>query len=196
MFISPTEILSLLEHYKYLVIFPIAIVEGPIIIITTGFLVYLGVLNAFIAYTMLVVADSLGDSLYYCVGKYWGKSRFIRKVGRYIGYNEKSEEYLENHFRRHKVKTFLLAKVSHGLGGSVQIASGIARVRYLEFLELNLIGTMPKVLALLVVGFYVGGSYVKIDNYLDLIGMTIITVAVLVLAYIVGRRLVVDYLSK
>ena len=94
MFISPPEILSLLEHYKYLVIFPIAIFEGPIIIIITGFLVYLGVLNVFIAYAMLVIADSLGDSLYYCIGKYWGKSRFIRKVGRYIGYDEKSEEYL------------------------------------------------------------------------------------------------------
>src|SRR6185295_20205952 len=81
MFISPSDVLGILEHYKYLVIFPIAVIEGPIIIVISGFLVYMGFLNVYVAYVVLVVADTIGDSLYYLVGKYWGRSAWIMKIG-------------------------------------------------------------------------------------------------------------------
>jgi membrane-associated protein len=196
MLISPTNILTLLEHYKYFVIFPIAVVEGPIIIIISGFLVYLGYLNAVIAYVLLVVADTIGDSLYYLIGKYWGRSNFIKKIGRYVGYNQKSEELLETHFRKHTLKTILLAKFSHGLGGSVQVAAGIARIRYLEFIELNLIGTMPKTIILLVIGYYLGSSYLEINSYLDLIATMLITVIVFTLLYLVARKYVKNHFAN
>ncbi len=196
MFISPNEILSILEHYKYFLIFPIAIIEGPIIIIITGFLVFLGYLNAYVALCVLVVADVIGDSMYYLIGRFWKRSNWIRRGAKFLGYNEKSESFLEEHFRNHKGKTFLLAKVSHGVGGAVQVSSGIAGVAYSEFLKFSILGTIPKVLVLFFIGFYAGNSYQKIDNILNYIAQITLSLAVLLVIYFLIARYAKNYLVK
>ncbi len=193
MFISPQEALTILEHYKYLLIFPITVVEGPIIIIISGFLVYLGFLNAISAYIILSIADIIGDSLYYAIGLYWRRWAWIKKYARLLGYNENSEAFLESHFRKHKGKTFLLAKISHGIGGAIQIAAGIARVNYWQFLFYSIIGTLPKTLILMLIGFYLGSSYIKIDGIFNYIAMVTVGISVLLIFFYVILQ---KYLKK
>lgn len=196
MIISPAELLFILENYRYWIIFPIAIFEGPIIIIISGFLIHLGVLNGYIAYLILVVADLIGDSLYYSIGKYWKKTKWIKKVGRFVGYDEKSDEFLEEHFKKHKVKTFLIGKISHGLGGTIQIASGIAGVRYYEFFGLSLLGTIPKVFALILVGFYLGSYYERINGYLQNMAFIIIGSVSIVMFFVISKKLKRNFYNK
>lgn len=196
MFASPAELLSILEQYKYWIIFPIAVFEGPIIIIISGFLVSLGYLNGWIAYVVVIIADMIGDSIYYSIGRFWGKSKFIKKIGKYIGYDEGSEKYIEDHFKRHKVKTFMIGKVTHGLGGTIQVASGIAKVTYKEFFWLSLIGTAPKALGLLILGYYLGSYYERINNYLQNIALVSVTVLILVLLWVISNKLKKDFLNK
>ncbi|KND47832.1 MAG: DedA family protein [Parcubacteria bacterium C7867-006] len=196
MFISPTEVLAILEHYKYFLIFPIAIIEGPIIIIITGFLVYLGYLNGFVAYSVLVVADIIGDSMYYGIGKLWKKSALVKKWAKIIGYDENSEAFLEDHFRKHKGKTFLLAKISHGIGGAVQVSSGIAGVNYFEFLTYSVLGTIPKAALLFFVGYYAGSSYVRIDSYFDFIAKITLTLSFLLVIYFILSKYAKRYLTS
>lgn len=184
MFISATDVLTILEHYKYFLIFPIAIIEGPIIIIITGFLVFLGYLNAYVALAVLVIADVIGDSMYYTMGRYWKKTPWVRKWAKFLGYDDRSEIFLEAHFKKHKGKTFLLAKISHGIGGVVQISSGIAGVKYSDFLKYSILGTIPKAIILFFVGFYAGNYYLKIDNVLDYIAKITLSLAFLVFMYI------------
>jgi membrane protein DedA with SNARE-associated domain len=61
---SLTEVVQWLLYYKYFVLFPIMVVEGPIITIIAGFLVSLGHLNGLAAYAVLVAGDVTGDSIY------------------------------------------------------------------------------------------------------------------------------------
>jgi membrane-associated protein len=186
---SPSEVLAILEHYKYLVIFPIAVVEGPIIIVISGFLVYLGVLNGVVAYILLVIADVLGDVLYYSIGRFWRGSRWVRKLLGFLGYSEKSEEFLENHFEKHIGKTILISKFSHGIGGAVQVASGIAQVDIREYLLYSFLGTIPKTVLLLFLGYFLGSSYIKINGYLN-------DIALFTTGFIVCIILVYYFLSK
>lgn len=186
---SPSELLLILEHYRYWIIFPIAIFEGPIISIISGFLVKLGYLNGLIVYFALVFADLIGDSLYYSIGRFWRKSTWIKKIGRFVGYDENSEKYLEEHFKKHKIKTFMIGKVTHGLGGTVQIASGIAKVKYREFLWLSLVGTAPKALLLVIIGYYVGTYYERINSYLHLLAIFTFGSVFLVVFFIVSKKL-------
>lgn len=190
MFISLSDIVTILEEYTYWLIFPLAIFEGPIIIIIAGFLAYLGTLNFFIAYTVVTAADILGDCLYYSIGRFWRSSTRIKKIGYFLGYSDKSEEFLENHFKKHKMKTFLVAKFAHGVGATVQIASGIAKVNFAEFVGYSILGTIPKVLILFTFGFYAGQSYAKIDGYLGYIAVTTLAVSILAILYfVVGKKL-------
>lgn len=196
MLFSPAEILSILEHYKYLVIFPIAVIEGPIIIIISGFLVSLGFLNGLVAYSVLVVADVIGDTLYYLIGKYWRSSTRIKKYAKFIGFDERSEVFLEEHFRKHKIKTFLIAKISHGMGWSVWISAGIARIKYLELVFYSLMGTLIKTSVLLLLGYYIGKSYVEINSYLHYIALFTITLALIIFLFFITKRLSKNFFNK
>ncbi len=66
----PKHIIRFLIRYKYQVLFPITVIEGPIITIVSGFLVSRGYLS--FASTLFVVlsGDLLSDSFLYGVGKF------------------------------------------------------------------------------------------------------------------------------
>lgn len=196
MFISPAELLVILEKYRYWIIFPIAIFEGPIIIIISGFLVKLGYLNGLIAYTVVVVADIIGDSIYYSIGRFWGTSKFVKKLGSFVGYDDSTEKFLEEHFKKHKMKTFMIGKVSHGLGGSVQIASGIGKVSYGEFVWLSLLGTVPKTIVLILIGYFLGTYYERIDDYLHNIALVTISIFLVFLLVIIGNKIKTNFLNS
>jgi membrane protein DedA with SNARE-associated domain len=196
MFFSPSELLSLLGQYKYWVIFPIAVVEGPIIMIISGFLVNLGVLNAFIAYSVLVVADVLGDTVYYFIGRYWRKTFWVKKLMSFFGYDETTELYLEEHFRKHKFRTFLIGKFTHGIGGMIEIASGIAGMRFWEYLFISFVTTMPKALVLVSIGYYAGIYYEKINGYFQNFAFITIGAVLIFVFFTVSKKLKADLLSK
>ena len=192
-----TQVLLLLEQYKYILIFPIVVFEGPIITVISGLLVSLGYLNGIVAFVVLVAGDLTGDFLYYLLGRFGRHSRWIKKLGVFVGYNEKSEHYLEEHFKKHKGKTFMLGKLAHGVGTTVLVAAGIAQVSIPEFLWWNLLGTIPKTLILLLIGYYAGSSYVQIDKYLSsFAAVTVGIVVVLIIAYILLNRFAKDYFTK
>lgn len=183
MLIPLSDILIILEKYKYWLIFPVAIIEGPIIIVISGFLVYLGFLNTYITYIILVVGDSIGDSMYYAIGRYGGNITWIKKIGYFLGYSQKIKVSLINHFDRHTTKTLLLAKFSHGLGSAVQVTAGLAKINFSKYLSIEVLGTLVKTLILFVLGFYIGESYEQINNYLQMIAITVIGVVIFIISY-------------
>lgn len=177
--LPPTQFLPPLNYYRYLLLFPIVVVEGPIATILAGFLVSLGYLDFPLAYGLAVAADLLGDTLYYLVGRF-GAKRVVDRWGKYLGISWDQIEKLDRHFERHVGKTLLLGKLTHGAGGLILLAAGAAEVPYPAFLWFNLLGTLPKSLALLLVGFYFGHAYRSIRTYLNDIALITIGIVVLV----------------
>ena len=169
------------------------IVEGPIITIICGFLLYLGFLNVFVLYPLLVFGDLIGDALYYAIGKYASRLAWVQKILNSLGYTQKSKEFLENHFEKHTWKTLLLAKISHGIGGSIQVSAGMAGVKFRKYIFIDFVGTVPKTLALLLVGFYLGHSYMTIDAYLDYLAYILLGVAVIVVLYLILNKYTKNY---
>ena len=187
------NILIILEQYKYLVIFPIMIIEGPIISVISGFMIYLGFLNAFIIYPLLVFGDLIGDSTYYAIGKYCKEFNWVKKLELSLGYDEKSEKFLKNHFENHTIKTLIIAKMSHGFGIPVQITAGMVKVKFFKYISAEIVGTMPKTLILLVIGFYLGDSYKMIDGYFDFIAFVVISILVLTFLYLILNKYIKSY---
>ena len=195
MLISLPHALVLLGYYKYWLIFPIMVLEGPIITVISGFLVSLGTLNAFVAYPLLVFGDLLGDILHYWIGKYWMRFVWVRKIANFLGYDERREQELANHFQKHTVKTLLLAKISHGVGTVVQIAAGMAQMDFWRFVFWNFVGILPKTLLLLLLGYYLGNSYIKIDTYFDGIATVTISIVVLLAISLIVKRMIKNKIS-
>ena len=166
MIFSFTQIITWLTAYKYFFLFPVAVVEGPIVTIIAGLLSSLGHLNIFIAYIVIVVADIVGDCIYYASG-YYGGLRFIERWGRFLGITTEHVKKLETHFSKHSGKTLIIGKLTHAIGGVVLVTAGVAKVPFRRFVWYNFISTLPKSLILLLIGFYFGKAYQQINVYFN-----------------------------
>ncbi len=181
-------VISWLLQYRYLVLFPLVVIEGPIVTIIAGFLASLGNLNIFIAYPVIVVADIVGDLFMYAQGR-WGGKAVARKWGHHFGLKPETIVRLEEHFKNHPGKTLLIGKLSHFFGGPVLIAAGMARMRISKFLWYNFLGTMPKSIILLFIGFYFGQAYAKFDRFFTLAGWIIIFAVICVIIYFIIAKI-------
>jgi membrane protein DedA with SNARE-associated domain len=180
--------LSWLLAYKYWALFPIAVIEGPIITVAAGFLITLGVFNPFLAYAVIVVGDTVGDMLHYCVG-YFGGKRFIEKWGKYFGVSLNTIVPLEKTFADKGHSFFFWGKALHGIGGAFLIAAGLIRYPFGKFLVSNVLGTLVKSALLLVIGFYFGQFLEKINSSLNIVAViTIVLVPVAAVLYFFWRK--------
>lgn len=143
--------------YKYLVLFPAAILEGPIITIIVGSLCASGQMDFLTSYFIIVAGDLTGDSLYYSLGRF-GRNKFISKWGHRIGLHEKRISHIDRHFLNHAGKTLILGKVSFSMEVPIIIAAGIARFSYTRFMLYMVTGALPKTLMLLLIGYFFGYS--------------------------------------
>jgi len=189
------QIILLLTAHKYLFLFPVVVVEGPIITVIAGFLSSLGFLNIFIAYAVIVVGDIVGDIMFYAIG-YYGRQKFVNRWGRFLGITSERVERLEKHFEKHS-KTLIVVKLSQGIGAVVLVAAGIARVPFRKFVWYNFIPTLPKSLILILIGYYSGESYVKISSYLDYAAIgTVIAAVIFIVIYFMMRKVSKKYADR
>lgn len=181
------DIAQWLLNYRYLILFPLTVIEGPITTVTAGILSSLGFLNAFIVYAVVVLGDLVGDTLYYSIGR-WGRKPLSR-WGRFIGFNKERLEKIDEHFREHGGKTLIAAKLSHAVGAIALISAGISHLPYRRFIFFNFWATLPKSLVLVLIGYYFGNTFLRLQRYFDYAWLgTLVIAIVLLLIYLVLRK--------
>ena len=184
--LSLDHIVAWIIHYKYLVIFPFAVFEGPVITIITGFLASIGQLNFWVAFGVVGFADLVGDTIYYCLGRF-GRERFLARFGKFFGLNPARVQQIEGHFQNHPWKIFGFGKIAHGTGSIILAAAGLSRVPYWEFLGYNIPTTLVNTFALVVLGFYFGQAYNSIDQYLKYYSIAVVILLAGLYIYLIKR---------
>ena len=184
--LSTTAIIALLIKYRYFLIFPIAFLEGPIISMVVGFLIYAGYLSGIVAFGLLILADLVGDSFYYFLGRF-GRKRFLTKYGRYIGMNEARILVLEKQFEKNHWKILAVGK-TQAIGSLILVAAGVAKAPFDKFLWYNLLGSFPKTLIFILIGYFFGHGYLEINKFSGYTGWASISLSILlVFSYIAVR---------
>jgi len=166
MVFSSAIYVSWLLKFRYLAIFPLAVIEGPIITVLIGFFISLGVFNPLIAYVVIVAGDLVGDALHYAAGR-WGGRKFIDRWGRYFGVGPGQIETIKNQFDKRGDKLLFVGKMSHGIGGAFLVAAGFIKMPFNKFIFANMLATLVKSVVLLTIGFYFGQSLTRIKSILD-----------------------------
>jgi len=166
MVLTLTEITTLLLTYRYLFLFPIVVIEGPIITVIAGFYISLGVFNPFLTYLVVVLGDLTGDVIFYYLG-YYGRKRFLDRWGHYFGATPERVERLTEKMRANAGKVLLTGKTIEGTGALVQATAGLAQVPFRKFIWYDTIPTVLKSFLYLLIGFYFGQAYNEIARYFD-----------------------------
>lgn len=185
------QIFSLLYTYSYLVLFPLVVIEGPVVTIIAGFLVSVGFMDFIPTYLTVVAGDLTGDMVYYSAGRWWFNGAY-KSILKFFKININLVHKLENGLKKNKGPFLFFGKLSHAIGGLVLFAAGSAKIPMRDFLEFNFLATLPKSLILILVGYYFGSTVTSFRKTLDftVLGLFVFTIIM------VGLYFAITYFSK
>ncbi len=161
------SVVSLLQYYKYPIIFPLATFEGPVVSLAVGFLVRVGVFKFLLAYLVMITGDIIPDSLFYFIGYYGNEAKVAKK------YLSKSK-FFSNHFPaverlwlEHPVKIMFFGKLAYGMALPFLITAGMTKIPYKRFIKIAFPITLLQYFVLMVVGYYLGSLYGGATKYVE-----------------------------
>jgi membrane protein DedA with SNARE-associated domain len=178
------HILRFLAKYKYQVIFPIAVIEGPVVTVITGILISRGQLSPLPAFLIIFAADMVSDPALYLLGRFGRhllhKLTFMKLPLERLG-------PLERQFERDPWKTMIIGKLSYGVGSMFVVAAGAARMPWFRFLQYMATLDAVKSGFLLIIGYFCGRAILHSRGYLKYYAIAVIVLLPLV-HYLLHRR--------
>lgn len=149
--------------YGLALLWPLAVIEGPIVSVVAGVLCSQGLLAWYWVYPLLVLGDLCGDLLYYAAGRL--SHSWLHRVGPRFGLPVARGEAMAGRVRDHDLRMLLIGKWTHAVGAFVLVAAGAARIGLSRFVVINLLATLPKSALLLGVGYYAGANFTDWLNH-------------------------------
>ncbi|MFZ3020306.1 MAG: DedA family protein [Minisyncoccia bacterium] len=176
MFISAAKIATLLLTYKYILIIPLAFLEGHVISLVAGFLGRMGYVNPFIAWFLIVIGNLIGDIVLYYLGLKKGE-KLAFSWGKYVGITEAHIEKSKEIFYKHKSRILLFSKLSNGFGLAMAIlfTAGMTKIPFKTYMFWNVIGEFIWTGLLVSLGFFFGHFYITIGETISRIGLIVVT---------------------
>ncbi|HEY9583966.1 MAG TPA: DedA family protein [Candidatus Paceibacterota bacterium] len=183
-----TETAALILAYKYYIIFPLAVFEGPILAAVAGFFITTGYLNFIPVYLIVILGDVIGDLLMYGLGRF-GRKILLGRVGRIFKITEEKLEQAKEYFNLHQKKAIVFSKLVHGIGAAGLIAAGSLKISYWRFMKICLIVSFFQSAFLIGLGVLFGKAYIQLGEYLNYYSSASIVIAIAVLIFFIFKRL-------
>lgn len=167
---------GLIRDYGLLILAPLAVLEGPVVSVVSGYLARLGLVGLPLVFGVLVLADLAGDLLLYGLGRQGRAGVALPWLARF-GVTRRRLARTLRAFRKNDARILVLGKLTHSAGFAVLLAAGMARMPVLRFLMLNLLATLPKVAICLALGWWLGAVSDRVGNWM--MGLTALVVVCL-----------------
>ncbi len=183
--------LNLILTYKYLLIFPFAIVDGTTTSLICGFFISLGTLNFVWAYLILLSGDLFPDIFLYCVGRYSSEKNFIKKYGVKIFATANLHKTLEHLWNNHGIKTFIFTKLSYGMAIPFLISAGLIKYPVKKYSAMCLIISAIKAFIIIMIGYHLGSSYKIASHYIEYfyIVMAVIFILIIIFYFLLSKKI-------
>jgi membrane-associated protein len=157
--------LQLLLTYRYIILIPLAIIEGPITSVVAGFLSTSGIFNLLLVFPIMVLGDMVGDSIFYGLGR-WG-SGILHRHGHRIGATPERLAEAKVYFGNNHHKALVMSKLIHGIGLSGLVVAGSLKVPYPRYIKTCTLIAIGQSLIFLTLGVFFGHAFMLIGKYLN-----------------------------
>jgi membrane protein DedA with SNARE-associated domain len=172
--------------YKYGLLFPLAVVEGPVLAVIVGWLCGAGVLQFVPSFAILIAGDMVGDSGFYLLGRLTAEGHFERFAAR-IGCGPRKVDRARQWFRENPLRTIAASKITLGVGPVGLFLAGQSRIPYKTFLSVCSGVAALQYFFYLLAGMLLGHGYVLLVHYLSVVSAVGITVAAATLVFLLLR---------
>lgn len=188
-----SSFLNLIILYKYLIILPLAIIEGPFLAVLLGYLIHYGYINLYVTFVLLLIADIGPDIFYYRLGRYGNKKLLESK---YFSNSEKANnnlKVLEHMWHKHTKKTMFFGKLAYGISVPIIVSAGVAKLPLNKFILTSLPIGILQICIMLFVGYHLGTSY---DTALQYVKYPSIVIAILFVSIFILYIIFSKYFKK
>lgn len=170
----------LIGKYGLALVAPVAVIEGPIVTVIAAWLASTGRFDLWSVICVVILADLIGDFIAYGIGR-WGLTRLPDSWLRRLGLRRARLRHLSGHFAEKGGRTLIIGKITHSMGFPVLVAAGMARMRIAAFLWFNLLGTVPKSLFFVALGYGFGHAYTRIDDWIGRVSLILLVTTLVAL---------------
>src|SRR5215207_7268716 len=188
------RVLSLIEHYGYLVILFGVMLEstgvplpGETILISAGILVQRGTLDLGDVIFFGILGAVVGDQIGYWIGHEGGRP-FILRWGRYLFITPERLARAEAFFARHGGKAVFMARFFSGLRVFGALVAGISRMRWGTFILYNALGGAVWATAVVLLGYFLGSSLALVERWLGRATLVLAVVLALAVGFYLAYR--------
>ncbi len=156
-------IVGVVSFSKYAIVFVLCIVEGPVVMISSGFLYRLGQFQLVPLYFSLMGGDFFADLGWYAIGRFGG-GPLVRKFGKFLNITPEIIVKIEKRFKTYQNKILFISKITMGFGFALAtlIVAGMLRIDFKRYALLNFFGGFIWTAFLLAVGYFFGNIYVYV----------------------------------
>ena len=179
---------QLIAAHPYYVLFPLAVVEGPIVSFVAGFLISRGYLQPLPTFAILVLGDLVPDIFLYGMGRLRAFASFSRRLAAKIGIGDEHFETLRHVWVAHTMKTMLLVKLAYGLSSAFLVSAGLVRLSWGRFVAAVLIVTVAVRAILTGLGLFLGNSFRMVADTLQVVEIVVAGAIVAAIAYYMVSR--------
>ena len=141
-------LIPLLENHGLLIVFVTMIAESACIPIPSeivvpygGFLAAQGHTQLWMVISVATLANLIGSSIAYGVGRYGGRALFLR-YGRYVGVSAHHLDRADQWFVRYGPATVFFTRMMPGIRTFISLPAGIAKMPFAKFLLYSLFGSV------------------------------------------------------
>jgi membrane protein DedA with SNARE-associated domain len=186
-----THFLTFIDTSKYALLFFACFFEGTLAMVAGGLLWSIGAVAFWPMYLALLAADISSDTCWYLLGRF-GTRTFIERWGHVFGIEDESLARAQRRFSRHDILIIILSKLTMGFGLAIPtlITAGTLRIPYLRFMTINTVGALVWVLAMILVGAYVGEIFKPLTLWQQLSLSVIALGAVILFIQYIQRRVI------
>jgi len=152
-----------------------------------GFAVSNGHYSLAAAVTAGVLGNLVGSWIAYGVG-YWGRVDLIEKHGRKLHVKREHLEWADRWFERYGAPTVFFARLLPIIRTFISLPAGIAEMKFWRFTVYTLLGCIPWVLMLTLIGKAAGDNWVKWKDHLHYADYVVLVLLAALVTFLVIRR--------
>lgn len=158
--VLPAWLAASAVQYTYTALFIGSFLEGPIVMMTGGFLLRIGQVSFLPLYIALVLGDFISDIAWYLAGYAVARNVLLR-WGRLFGITPEGIEQMEPIFKHYSLRILIVSKLTMGFGlaAATLTTAGMLRVSFVRYAIVNLVCGLAWSLVMLLIGYFFGNLF-------------------------------------
>jgi len=152
-------ITELILQYRYWILIPLSLIEGPVVAFVAGTLASMGYFNMYFLAALFFVRDVGLDGVYYAIGHFGGRTAFAERMLRKIGITDDHLEEVRLLWVRRPGWTMFIGKLSYGIASAFIVVAGMVKMPLRVFFAYGSLVAVLQYGVLLFLGYFLGASF-------------------------------------